>query len=368
MPQADRHRAADDRHAGGDAGHGRGAGVGDHGVPDPPEQQPEADGHRRSAGGARDVRRTGGPEQQRREQRTEVGVDLGELEVDGRAGTALREVVLDLGRVAPRGRVADVGAELVVGPAARVVVEGGGVLGEVGLAQALAGAVGQGGHRVGGHPEQRGDVGRLVALDLGVPEHQLPPLGERGEGGGGRGALEALDGRVAERDARVEGLDLVGGLQPGAGPEPVDLQPAQRGQEVRAERDVGSAAAPQHAEDLDEGVGHEVLDVTGRDELAREPARRLDVALEQHPVGVDVPTADRRDELGVPRQLHARGSAHGRSRTHPAPACRVLATLDLAGRCGDCVARSGENRSGPRHDCGRAPSHRGERDPVGGEP
>ncbi len=175
-------------------------------------------------------------------------------------------------------------------------------------------------------PEQRCDVGGLVALDLGVPQHQLPALGQGGEGAGGGGALEALDGGVEERHARVEGLHVVGGVQLRAGAEPVDLEAAHGGEQVGTERDVGPAAALQHAEHLDEGLGDEVLGVPGRDELARQASGGLDVPLEERAVGVDVTAADRRDQLGVPRRLNAGGNAHvdRRFRSTPDPAARLL--------------------------------------------
>ena len=49
----------------------------------------------------------------------------------------------------------------------------------------------------------------------------------------GRGALEPLDGGVAERHPEVEQGEVVGGVQPGGHPDPVDVEPADRGQQVR---------------------------------------------------------------------------------------------------------------------------------------
>ena len=63
-------------------------------------------------------------------------------------------------------------------------------------------------------------------------------------------------------------------------------------------------------EDLDERLGHQVVGVTCRDELAGEAAGGVDVPLEEGAVGVDVPTADRRDQLGVGRRFDAGGNAH----------------------------------------------------------
>ncbi len=90
-------------------------------------------------------------------------------------------------------------------------------------------------------------------------------------------------------------------MQPHVGAEAVDLEAAYGGEQVGAERDVRPTSALQHPEDLDEGVGDQVVDVAGRHQLAGEAAGGLGVALEERAVGVDVPTADRRDQLGVPR-------------------------------------------------------------------
>ena len=112
-------------------------------------------------------------------------------------------------------------------------------------------------------PSSARDLGRLLALDLGVPQHQLPALGQRRERRGGGGVLETLDGGVAERHARVELLEVVGGLELGSGADLVDVEAAYGGEQVGAERQVGSAAVLEHAEHLREGVGDEVVGVAG---------------------------------------------------------------------------------------------------------
>ena len=209
----------------------------------------------------------------------------------------LAEVLLDLRGVAAGQAAADVARRGARGSSGSRVGGVLGVLGEEGLAQALAGAVGQGGDaswRV--MPEQRRDVGGLLALDLGVPQHQLPALGQRGERARRRGVLEALDGGVAERHARVERRQVVGGLQPRAGPEPVDVQTAYGGQQVGAEREVRArrrAAAPpapwrtpRRPGRRTSGPGHQ---------LAGQPAGGVHVPLEQLAVGLEVPARGPRE-------------------------------------------------------------------------
>src|SRR6185312_4007578 len=88
----------------------------------------------------RQVRRAGTAEQERGEDRGQAGVDLGELEVDGRTAAAAFEVVLDARGVATRQAATDVGAEVVAGPAAVDVVGVGRVLAQERLAESLTGA------------------------------------------------------------------------------------------------------------------------------------------------------------------------------------------------------------------------------------
>ena len=89
-----------------------------------------------------------------------------------------------------------------------------------------------------------------------------------------------------------------------AGADPVDVQPPDRGQQVGAERDVGTAAALQHLEHLRERVGDQVVDVGTAHELAAEAFGCLDVTGEELAVGSDVAPADARDQLGVAGCLH----------------------------------------------------------------
>ena len=186
------------------------------------------------------------------------------------------------------------------------------VHGQEGLAEPLAGAVGQRGHRVGAHPEQRGDVGGLLALDLEVPQHELPALGQRGERLRGRAALEAGDGGVLERHARVERRQVVGGVQPLPGAHPVDVQPAYGGQQVGAEGDVRAATALQHDEHLGERLGDQVVGVGAADQLAGQPVGGGLVPAEQVAVGSDVPPTHARDQLGVAGRVYvAQEIGHG---------------------------------------------------------
>ena len=205
------HQTGDDG-GGGSARDGSGRGMGDDQVAGPAEQDQHRPG-RGAAGSGGEVGGRDGAEQQGREQRTEVGVDLHQLEVDPGARAALLEVLLDARGLATGEAAADVAAELAAGALAGVVLDRRGMHREVGLAQTLAGSVGESRDGVGRHAEQEGDLGGLLPLDLGVPQDQLPALGQRGEGARGGGALEPLDGGVAEGHTRVERGQVVGGVQ-----------------------------------------------------------------------------------------------------------------------------------------------------------
>ena len=104
---------------------------------------------------------------------------------------AVLEVRLDL-RGLPRAQpAADVGAELAGDRTAALVERVLQVLLEVRLPQSLARAVGEGGDAVRGQPEDRRDLRGGQPLDLGVPQHGLPALGQRVERTRDDPALEA---------------------------------------------------------------------------------------------------------------------------------------------------------------------------------
>jgi hypothetical protein len=90
------------------------------------------------------------------------------------------------------------------GPPAVGVAGVGEVRSEERLAEPLAGAIGEGAHRVAAHPEQRRDLGWLLVLDLEVPQDQLPAFREGGEGARRSTRLERRHDGVLERHPGVE--------------------------------------------------------------------------------------------------------------------------------------------------------------------
>ena len=117
------------------------------------------------------------------------------------------------------------------------------------------------------------------------------------------------------------GVEVVGGLQLLLGPQPVDVQPADRREQVGAERQVGALAAAQHEQHLGERLGHQVVGLGAAGQLHGQAAGGAHVTGEQGPVGGAVAGAHAGDQLAVPpeRQVVARigpGFAHQESKTH----------------------------------------------------
>nr|WP_264158690.1 hypothetical protein [Cellulomonas iranensis] len=121
------------------------------------------------------------PQHERRHDGAHAVVHVPELEDERTALAARVEVLLDRARVACTEAAAHVRAELAGRAAAAVVERVLQVHLQVRLAQALACPVGQRGRAVGGQAEQRRDLRGRQALDLAVPQHGLPALGQRAE-------------------------------------------------------------------------------------------------------------------------------------------------------------------------------------------
>ena len=130
---------------------------------------------------------------QRQEHEREPRAHLARLGRDDGAASAVVEVRLEPRRVAPAQLAARVPAEAVDRPPALGLVGVAQVRLDPRLPQPFAGTVGQGGRRVRAHADQRGDLLRLHALDLGVPEHLLPAGRQGAERLRGRGPVEGVE-------------------------------------------------------------------------------------------------------------------------------------------------------------------------------
>ena len=253
----------------------------------------------------------------------EAVVEVLELEVQPHAGAALVEVTLHLARIASREAAAHERAEVADRELAVGRGRGDEVLLQVGLAQSLARSVRQGRDAVRAHAKHRRDLGGLLALDVEVPQHHLPALGQRRERLGGGGALEAELGGVDEVHAAVELELVVGGTLARDGADAVDVQAAHRGQQVGPERLLGTAAVLHGDEDLGERLGDEVVGVGAAHELAGQALGRGLVTGIQLAVGTGVTTAHGGEQIGVAALL-----PEGRRRGvegHCQPLSRVVA-------------------------------------------
>ncbi len=190
----------------------------------------------------------GHAEQHRDEHAAQAGADLLELQQHRGAPLAALQVLVDLAPVTGRQAVAHVGTELGDGLPARI---GGRELQvglEVGLAQALPGPVGEGGHGVGGEAQERAHLGRRSPFHLRVPQHHLPALGQGREGGRHHAGVLAVGRDVEEGQVdvlrhltgHVDAAVLAGLVVPGV---------SDARHEVRAERDLGAGAALQGRQD-----------------------------------------------------------------------------------------------------------------------
>ena len=178
---------------------------------------------------------------------------------------------------------------------------------QVRLAQPFARPVGQGGHSIRREADERRDLGRRSPLDLGVPEHELPALGQRGERTGDERSI------VPARRPRLErGVDDVGHLaeriEVGVGAGAVVKHVADAGEEIRPERQLGPPAATDGVEHAGEALGHEVVEVGATtDERACRRSGGVAVASEQFAVGAVVVQARRGDELCVAATIYLDG-------------------------------------------------------------
>ncbi len=145
---------------------------------------------------------------------------------------------------------------------------------EIRLPEALTGAVGERGDGVGGQAQQRAHLGGRLSLHLRVPEHHLPTLRQRREGGGHHLGVLAVGGDVEQREVDVLG-DLAGHVDPAVLAAIVVEGVADAGHEVGAERHLRPATALEGRQDPKERLRHEVIDIgTGGAETPAPPPWR----------------------------------------------------------------------------------------------
>ena len=115
------------------------------------------------------------------------------------------------------------------------------------LAQAFASSVGQSCHGIRRQPQDWGDLGDAATLYLGVPQHQLPPFRQGGEGRRGERAVLLAVGSVEQ--GHIHFIAHVGRRFLATTTNFVVEHVAHGGDQIGAERHVGSTARlqrPQH--------------------------------------------------------------------------------------------------------------------------
>ena len=253
-------------------------------------------------------------EHRRPDQPAQAGVDVLQLGGQQPARPARREVRVHPGPAPPGQPAARPGAEPLDREAAALTVRVRQVFLQIRLPQPLAGPVGQRGHPVRREAEHRRHLGRRLLLHLGVPEHGLPALRQPGERAGRQPRLEPGDRRVLPRHPGVVPAHVVRQLQPAVPADPVVQRVAQRGEQVRPEREVRAAAVAQRVEHLRERLGDQVVPLRGgAGQLAGQVVRRGGVPAVERPVRVPVALPDGGDEVRIARPVELTG-LHARER------------------------------------------------------
>ncbi len=197
---------------------------------------------------------------------------------------------------------------------------------EVGLLEPLAGPAGQHPRPVGVQAEEGGDLARGLALDLGVPEHRLPPLRQRAErphrqrllglvhrpdvGGEFQGAVvrpAGSPGRLLDEDDEV-----VDQLLPAGRPDPPGRGAADGGEQIGADRVPGPGTAAHRLQHPGEHLGGEVVGgVRVPAAGAGVSADRVGVPAVEGLVGGVVPGPHPRDQRGVGTRGSGAGGLRG---------------------------------------------------------
>ena len=237
-------------------------------------------------------------EQQRQHDHGEVGADLVDLLRDDRALGAVLEVVGHALRVAGAQPVAGVVAEVRHRPLAFTGCGGVADVGlQPGLAQAFASAVRERGDAVGGDAHDGRDLVRVHALDLGVPEHRLPALGQAAERARRQGAVECPCGRVVRDPLVFEVFDHVH-LDVARRGSPGAREIADRRIEVGAEGPGGTAARQYTLEDPRIGLRNEVIRID-RGELTGDASGGAVVTEPKLPESARIPRSSAFDQFRV---------------------------------------------------------------------
>ena len=204
-----------------------------------------------------------------------------------------------LGRFPVGQSLAHVCAETFGGPAAITLGGIGQVVLKIGLPQALTGPVGQSRHAVGAHVEKRRNFCRFLSFDIQMPQHHLPPFGQRCERVGRGSPFKACTGRIEERHVSIEFEVVAGDPYSLVGADSIDVKTADCGQQIGTERQVGPTPILQLDEDLRERFGHQVVGIGSGKQLVGQANGCMAVPLEQNAEGCVFSGADCSNQLRV---------------------------------------------------------------------
>jgi len=130
---------------------------------------------------------------------------------------------------------------------------------QVSLPQALAGSVGQGGYAIRGEPKGGGNLSGFKALDLEVPQDGAPALRQRLVGVLDELALNELKVGVGVVNGLVKDRVVIGWLNLALGLASTGSQVAHTGEQIGPEELVRAFALLKEAENLGEGLRHQVV-------------------------------------------------------------------------------------------------------------
>ncbi len=163
---------------------------------------------------------------------------------------------------------------------------------QVALTQALFGAPAQRGNAVAREAEDRRHLGVARPLDLRMPQHRAPALGQRQECSRHQRPVQAGRGGVEERLIRIVRQLLVYRELPAVTLKPVVAHPPHGHQQIRPERVCWPAAVQRDTQHLGEGLADDVVDLGWRyDQIAGQPPSSLLVPLAQYRERGRIPSA-----------------------------------------------------------------------------
>ena len=191
------------------------------------------------------------------------------------------------------------------------------------LPKALSGTESELCDRRGVHAEQWGDLRGLHPLDLGVPEHFLPPRRQAAERADGDAPVEGCGGGLLAAGGILDGLEFVRRGFP-AGSTPSGSGVADAGEQIRPEGAGRAAAAQDRLVDAREGLLDQIVGFQARGHRVGDGEPRAVVASPQFSERGAITRAAAQDEVVVRRVAQrVRRTASVVDRRHVNSVCAV---------------------------------------------